>query len=344
MPLSPQEEAELKQLESEQTAPQGKPSLEDLIRGKGMSTDVSKLADSTDGHGNEIAEAAAANFAPAGEGTGLMSLLGEKTGLNKIPDYLMQKAIGMKKLVPGLGTNLLDQGVVGTKGMMQRQVSSKLAEEGGNLTNAVNRIKGPINSQDVADKVASGMSKFSTESGIIPEQVRPEFDRIASVAGDIADRGPVSPQDALKLKRIAGEVGYKEGEPLTKLNSKLAQTEGQGYGDALKNAYSEQYPDSPNAVASANDKLSALIKGNKALTQPDRVARSDWSTRVLKNTVDLPIVNSVAAKGLQKAGRATATVVPAVARRAAVAAMPQSTSKLSPEEEDELRKLEQEVK
>lgn len=376
-PLNPQEQAELEQLRAESAKPSdapSKPSLEDLIRGR-IPQDVSKLADATSGHGNEIVQAAAANFIPAGKGLGLTEWLGSKAG--KVPDYLMQKAVGMKKYIPGVGSELLDQGIMGSKGQMRGQIGSALDTQGQRLENAVQGLDGTVDSQGVADKVSGNLNKYSTSTGIVPEQVRPEFDRVSEIAGDIADRGPVSPKDALKLKRIAGSVGYKEGNPLTKLDSRLAQDEGAEYGGQLEKLYSDQNPGLPNQVQDANSKLTALLRGQKALSTPETITKSSLlgdavaggagmavggpagaaAGVAVRRLAQTPLVQSVGAQGLQKTGQALGRVAPAIATRSAVgmaskspgmqptsSPTPGSSTSLSPEEQAELEQLRKELK
>ena len=43
-------------------------------------------------------------------------------GLSKVGDYAMQKAVGAKELIPGMGNRIADEGLIGTRGMMRGQI------------------------------------------------------------------------------------------------------------------------------------------------------------------------------------------------------------------------------
>lgn len=355
MPLSPQEEAELAQLEAEvgPQVPYRPKNLaetkEALFSPKAMQ-ERQKLSEDT-------VSAVGGSFMPQGTANPL-SWLARKSGLSAIPDRLMQKAVGLKKYIPGVGDNLMEQGVRGTKAGMTGQVGSKITQQDDILGRAVDSIKGNINSAPVADDVAAMGSRYTTPGGITPQSVASEAEKVAASAQDIAGRGAVAPQEALKLKRIAGEVGYKYGEPLAKLNSRLAQKEGMGYGKALEEAYAQSVPNSPNMVAEANSKLSALLKAKKGLNAPESLASHLFPNAVLggagyaaggnegagaaiaaRYAAKSPLVQSYGAHALSKLGSGAAQA----SLRGAGMAAGRSNSRLSPAEESELEQLEREL-
>lgn len=203
---------------------------------------------------------AAALAEKAGLG-GAMESIGN--AVSSIPRKLMTSSVGAD-YAPQVGKDLLEEGIVGTRGMMQGQIEQGLANRGEQLQQAVSKIPGMIESAPVAEDVGSAASKYTTSGGITPSAVQSESALIANTAKDIAGRGPISPQEALELKRIAQRVGYKQGEPLSKLQSGLARSEAKGYGNALESAY-ESRVGGDNAVAEANQKLSSLLKGKSGL-------------------------------------------------------------------------------
>ena len=203
---------------------------------------------------------------------GLMGGLGEVGGAvaGKAGDWLMQKAVGMKKYLPGVGSTIADNGVWGTKAGMASDVDAALGKHNSALDDAVGRIQGPIDSTKVSSKVGEHISDYKT-GDISPAATAPEREAVRSRSNDIANRGDVTPQDALGLKRLAGNEGYNAGRPLANLDSKLAQTESGAYGDELKDAYGRTYPGEENAVASANDNMSALMKAKQGLDTPTTI-------------------------------------------------------------------------
>lgn len=232
-----------------------------------------------------------------------VSGLAEKTGLSQIPGRLMSRAVNTK-YVPQIGQTLVDEGLIGTKGMLQGQIANKAAAANSGLTEAVKSIPGQVDSLPVAQGVSDLSRKFSTSSGMVPNEVMPEVNKITETALDIAGRGKVSPQEALELKRIAGRVGYNKDKPLASLTAKIAQQEGAGYGKALEEAYGAANPGAANAVAQNNAKLTALIKGERGLAKETPFTL--WSLIKGSPVLDSPLLNSVGAQASDKIGAAVA--------------------------------------
>src|SRR3990167_10985964 len=85
-------------------------------------------------------------------GGGLAALLGR--GTTKIGDILMQKAVGLSKRIPGLGEQLAEAGLVGTKGMMGRQTEKGLEGAGKQIGELASKIPGKISQEQDAEKIA----------------------------------------------------------------------------------------------------------------------------------------------------------------------------------------------
>lgn len=261
--------------------------LQDLLRGRmSLGEIVSPKGQQLQNEASSGAvRSMASSFMPEGTASPL-GWLAEKTGVSSVGDRLMQKAVGLKKYIPGVGDSLVEQGVGGTKGMMQGQIASGLEEQGGRLQDAVSSIPGKIDNSEVAQQVSDVANKYRTSLGRVPEAVQGEMGLVNKTAQDIGNRGMTSPQEALDFKRIAQQVGYKQGEPLSKLASQLAQKESSGYGSALENAYQQSAGEgAPNVVADANEKLSALLRGKKGLNAPESLSSSGLAGVLGKDAV-----------------------------------------------------------
>jgi len=221
--------------------------------------------------------AAVASAAPMRGAEKLASWLGKATGLSKVPDYLAQKAVGLKKYTAGVGDTLLDEGVWGTKRGMQKQVGKQIDSRGQQLNTGVEQLQkagAEIDSMPIADRLDEMAGKFQTSSGDVPAAVAAEHKMLSDRAVDVGFRGKVAPQEALEYSRIAGSKGYNKSEPLERLSSKAAQTEQAGYSQALKDAYGETFPTDPNIVEEANSKLSALLRAKGSMDAKPSISQN----------------------------------------------------------------------
>lgn len=251
----------------------------------------------------------------------------EKTGLAQIPGRLMASAVGTK-YAPKVGSELVSEGLVGTRGMLQNQVEKGLATHGAKLESAVSQIPGKIESAPVSQKVAEVANKFKTPGGTVPANFEPEVQKVVTAASDIAGRGAVEPSEALALKRLGGKAGWSRDKPLSSLEALIGRAESGGYGSELEGAYGKAFPEAPNAVSSANSRLSALIKANSSMAKqaPPNVL-ADIGESAIKGGIagvvggkvpgvavglgsmvaKSPFTKSVAAQGLSKTGQAIAS-------------------------------------
>jgi len=200
---------------------------------------------------------------PNAEGFGkLASWLGQKTGLSKIPGKLMERAVGLKREIPGAGDILLDKGIRGGRGQMLEQLAQKLPQEEAAVQQAVQGIQTPIDSVQVANRISDSLGKRMTSQGNIVSGAESQVDDILQRAKDVAARGDVSPKEALELARGAQRNSFKvaQGELRPGLMPELGQAEGGGYKDILK----ELSPD----VASGLKNEQAMIEATKALEKP----------------------------------------------------------------------------
>lgn len=199
--------------------------------------------------------------------------LGE--GASRLGDWLMQKAVSMKNYVPGAGKELANQGVIGTKGMMQNQVAKALPEQEAALQKAVNSLEGVIEPDDIAEAVSNRAKGYIPAPGSsgplpVPEQNKPFVDAALNRANEVMGRGNLSPSEALNVSRAIAKPAYgMTGEPLNSFKNKLSQTEAGSIKDALKSLGDAQ--DVPGVRQSLASEA-ALIKASKGLNKPENLA------------------------------------------------------------------------
>lgn len=285
----------------------------------------------------------------AGTEAQLSNFLGKvanKIGLGSLPAKLTASATRIaaptEEKAVELGRTLVQQGLSGTKGGLTKQVAEKLSEHGKNLTNAVKSIPGSVTSEEAALNVAKLKDKIMTSEGYIPEQARAAAKKIDDRVTDILGRGNQSPEDVLKLKRIAQNGGgtqkklfNKTGDPTAGLEADMLRAEAEGYGSSLEGAYQKHYPNEPNQVADSNQALEALLKAREGLKKPGEGVIG----RILKNTgaaaigtavggpvmgaatvagreiAKTPLAKTMAAQAMQKTGEMVAPAVGAAYRK-----------------------------
>lgn len=256
--------------------------LSSMLSGAGFLPAVGRVAANTAAGGasgliNEPAQGQtrAGNAAQGAATGGLLSGAAEALSalLNPVGDYVMQKAVGMKHYQPGAGQTLADEGLWGTKGTMRGQTAQGLKDRWQDISNATSELKGPIDSEPVAERVLGMTDQLSTPSGDVPELVQPKVDKLADMAADISSRGKVSPQDALAYRKIAGGQGYRGDDPLLSLLAKASQQEQAGYSQALKNQYAAEFPNQVNKLAEADNAYGALSSANRALQKPETIPK-----------------------------------------------------------------------
>lgn len=374
MPLTPAEEQELAQLQQSDASkglksflnPALNAQMTDRIKmganpnlqGPRMSLDPTPEEAE---QGKEALNAAAGSFVPEGS-INPVSWLINKSPLGKIPDKMMQAAVGMKKYVPGVGDTLINEGVWGTKSGMQEQIASKLQKEVANREAVLGSMSGRIDSGQISSKVAQMSNKFSVD-GVVPEAVRPQVGVIQKAAADIGSRGQVSPRQAGKFAQISGEIGYQGDKPVERLAGQVARTENSGYRQALSDQYANEFGDSvPNKVDETYGKLAAFIKGKQGLSkaQPLNIVQPGVKDLALggigavlggapgsaigyaaSKAAQTPLARSIGAQALGKGGSAVSKAMPYAAGRVAEEKannQPQSGG-LTPEEEHELQTL-----
>jgi len=242
----------------------------------------------------------------------LASFLGK--GLSNAADYVGQKAVGVRRQVPGLGNKFLDEGVWGTRDSMRSTVDEGLKSNGQtmqDLTRPVGDQPGLVDSKPIAHKVRQMAEDYRTNSGVSSAETQPYLDKIEERAKDIESRGVVPASEAQEYKSMAQNIAYNKGEPLQRFASKMGQQEAFGYGDAIKNVSND-----PIGYKKASDSYSVLKRAGAGLERPDTTSKfglTDYlaggiggsigglpgaATGVAaKKVLSSPMVSSTAAKG-----------------------------------------------
>lgn len=213
-------------------------------------------------------------LSPTSGAASLMELLGK--GPRKLGDTLMQKAVGLKKYIPGLGENLANEGLIGTRGMLQNQVTKGLASRGQEIGDLAKSIPGEISNQAVADKIGDLAGRRMTSGGIIPPEESKNIGQILGKAREVLQSPPMSGEAQAEMRAIAGrrarELGAYRTNPSAALKSQLAGAEQAGRSEALKQAYSSAFPEAPNALAEADQAYGALSKAQSGLSQAPSIS------------------------------------------------------------------------
>lgn len=239
----------------------------------------------------------------------LGSWLAKKTGLARIPDIAMQVAAGVKKIEPGMGSEMIEQGLVGTRGMMGKQAEKKIPVLAKELEQEVGKLpRGSISHKDVAGEIMDKQRRYQTPSGYVPEADRPAMDAIQQRAGDILTRQVQDPLEALALKKQAGARGWRRDLPLAGLENELNRTEAMAYGKQLSNLGRESELAAANAaemerMAAMNPEATAVPQ-IESLGRPSKIEQLNRSQEALfkaKRGADRPD-NLMSLMGLLRGG------------------------------------------
>lgn len=213
---------------------------------------------------------------PAYQAAGLVSP-GGITGLGGLlrnaGNSLMQKSVGASKVIPGLGEQFAQQGLIGTKGMMAGQVDRGLASSGQKIGELSSQIPNPVSQDAVANNVAELANKKMTPSGFVRPEDKAEVDELLSKAQHFATSEPL-PGGEMAARRAnsgtaAREMGRYKDNPSLRMQGKVAEAEQAGYSEALKKAYADSFPGSPEALADADKQYSVLSTAKSHLDKTE---------------------------------------------------------------------------
>lgn len=248
--------------------------------------------------------AGAAQGGVAGLGLGAAGeAAGKVAGL--VGDTAMQAAVGRKKYTPGVGTELADEGIIGTRGMMRNQVKKGLENRGSQLEELAKKasesgLKGDVGIQalemgDKAMKAIGGGSNIPIAKADLPKsQAIEEFTQ------ELATRAPETPSQMLARRRAAGSRAYRGKEdPLQSLIGQMSKEEQAMYSQKLKELVPE--------IAPVDAKYAALKRAQAGLDAEASIPKSLMGVASLgANTIpggaaSLSALGQIATKGGQAA-------------------------------------------
>lgn len=219
----------------------------------------------------------------------------------KVADYLAQKAVGMRKYIPGVGNDLNDLNVWGTRKGMAGDVPDKLAQQEGKLQDLAASLKGNVNSKDLSDAVSQHAKRFQLASGEVPLNVKPEMDKVRATAEGLSglNGGQLGAEDLIRLKRQGDYLGYAaSGNPATSLEADL----GRAQADQARKSLSDLSQGQDETVPEILRKEKALILANKALDKPDVIHQGVGSSLFFGKVPGQALLGSTAAQAAQKLG------------------------------------------
>ncbi len=226
------------------------------------------------------------NFA---RGAGITAGLGAVgSGLSKLGDWGMQRAVGMKSYIPGMGNRIADEGLIGTKGMMKAQIDGAenpsiidRALEKLGITNKMNareaeinavlpKVKGTVRSADLESPVSKMGADLVPKNPNLPIDPRnmPFVNAAEERAKYIVNRGDLDPVDALDVFRKSDKAAYDPGISMERFQRGMAKAETGAGRESLKNLADQQgLPGLRNNLSSEQ----ALINAREGLTREEPV-------------------------------------------------------------------------
>lgn len=233
-------------------------------------------------------------------------------GATKLADWLQQAASGMTKYRPGVGNNLVDQGIWGTKNSMANQVAEALPAKEQEVQDAVSSISGNSDVQPISDAISSLKGKFLQPS---TGEAAPRMAGYAQKVSDAADEfssmgegGEATPQDLLSFKRQGDYDAYtNSGNKATSLEAEIGQAQADKAREMLSSL-----SDGETARKLADEQ--ALILAKKSLTKPDSIPGGFGAKAFFMKLPGQSLFGSGSAQALQKgaAGGANALSDPRV--------------------------------
>lgn len=178
--------------------------------------------------------------------------------------WLMNKAIGAKDEIAAMGKKIADEGLWGTKGMMQGQVAEKLPGAIADTDAAAAQIPGRMTPYPSAKAVSEAIKrKLPTATGL-PGSSMPQNQAMADAGADrlggIVQRPNLTAPEALDASRKIGGVAYADGDPLSGFKNDLNRADAGAMKDVLKNASS--------GVRSGLDREATLYTAKNGLSSP----------------------------------------------------------------------------
>lgn len=309
-----------------QGGPGGKEAYTELMRRSGVTPEGVEKAIQTAGVGLAGMAMPAANFLGRSALSGLTGVAGEKSrtpqdaltsfltgaaaqavpeavgkGLRKIGDVGMQAAVGRTKYTPGVGEQLAEEGLFGTKAQMSKQVKKGLTGAGQQLDEVAASIpQGSISSPKIAQEIWEEQSRpFIQNVGYKPSAAaKKDLGQIADYVADVNQRGFLSGPEAVGYGRSAGRIAYGLKDQAGATTAKqLAKTEQAKLSEALKQA------DTSGQYEAAAKRYAALKKAEAGLDKEDTIRKSMLG--LLSTPVDALPLGNLASSGISRAAIGT---------------------------------------
>lgn len=171
---------------------------------------------------------------------GLVGGAGQAAGAlsGKIGDYLMQKALGMRELAPGMGAKAAGEGLVGTKSMMKGQIEKKLPGLRAETNAAAADIPGSFSPYDSAKAISDYIKTKRPMAGLPSDSMPQNAENIAEAANrlrGIVGRPDMSAPELLDAARKIGSQAYREGDPMAGIKATLNRIDAGTMKGQLKN-------------------------------------------------------------------------------------------------------------
>lgn len=237
----------------------------------------------------------------AGEGVAGLS--------TKAADRLQQMSVGMRKYFPGVGNELVNQGVYGTKNQMANKVATNIADQESQLQSLVKDLKGDVPSTVIADAVADKGNRFTSPSGETAQNMASYLNKVKDASNSIRQMGKNSDQSGyfvdkrldapnlLSLKRQGDYLGYtNSGNPATSLEAEL----GRAQADASREALSKISEGQETTVPDILKQERASVLAGQALDKPETLGQPSLMGALSSKIPGSSLGASVAAKGLQQ--------------------------------------------
>ncbi len=246
-----------------------------LLAGSGIPSVVAQSA--LQNPGDIKGEMSGAQLQDRGLNTALAALIGgglKGAGaiLGKGADWTMQKAVNMARPKAGMGTKLLEQGIVGTGPMMESQISKAIPKISSNLSKTAAQ-GGDIEVSNLINSLKNKAESLKIE-GVLPKNARPSYREYTQLADDLTKMSKGASSDLVekqvmgaqipagslqKFKQIQGDVAHTAaGNAGTSAASEAALEAMRGSRQSLSSKLGAPYEE-------ANAALSALIRGKQGL-------------------------------------------------------------------------------
>lgn len=237
--------------------------------------------------------------------SGLAKLLG------KAGDVAMQVGVGRKKYTPGVGTELADQGLVGTRGMMRKQAEKRLGAVGQEMGDIASQIP-EIDARRIGEEMSSELVAPLTGGGQIAPSARDlgTVGQLQDFATDVSSRGVETGAQAAARRRAAGASAYSARTQDPKLSpiAQASKLEQQKYSAALKAADPRMAP--------IDASYAALKKAQKSLGEEAPLTGLGLISRPV-STLGGAAATTIAGQAGVKGGKLAEFLSP-LARQAAV--------------------------